>query len=60
LLSILIQNTSKKILRSVLVPLIILIIGLCQFQTYQYRYYVIHWEDMTKEKYWDSFLSLRK
>jgi hypothetical protein len=60
LLAILLQNASEKILRSILLPLIFLLIGLCQFQTYQYRYYVIHWEDMTKEKYIDSFLSMDK
>lgn len=40
--------------------LVVLLIVLCQIQTYQYRYYQIHWEDMTKEKYWDVFLRLDK
>ena len=37
------------------VTLIIAIIILCQIQTFQYRYYEIHWAHMTKEKYWDVF-----
>lgn len=36
---------------------IVLLILFCQFQTYQYRYMVIHWDNMTKEKYWDVFLN---
>ena len=38
--------------------IIIASIILCQFQTYQYRYYLIHWDQMNKEKYWDVFLKL--
>jgi hypothetical protein len=34
------------------------VVGLCQFQTYQYRYFIIHWENMTKEKYWEVFLTI--
>lgn len=60
LLSVLLQSVSKKILRFAITPLLILMIALCQFQTYQYRYYVIHWEDMTKDKYWNSFLKMKK
>jgi len=39
---------------------LVLLIALNQFQTYQYRYYIIHWDQMTKERYWDVFLSLEK
>jgi hypothetical protein len=31
---------------------------ICQIQTYQYRYYQIHWSDMDKQKYWQVFLKL--
>ncbi|MCB0735301.1 MAG: hypothetical protein KDC76_12010, partial [Bacteroidetes bacterium] len=31
--------------------------ALCQFQTYQYRRMVIHWDQMNKTWYWDVFLS---
>ncbi|KAA9345863.1 hypothetical protein [Adhaeribacter soli] len=40
--------------------LIIFLILVCQFQTYQYRKGYIHWEDMTREKYWEVFLNPRK
>lgn len=39
---------------------VFLIVLLCQLQTYQYRYYQIHWSEMNKEKYWDVFLRLDK
>ena len=38
---------------------IIACILLCQIQTYQYRYFIIHWEDMNEEKYWEVFLKLK-
>lgn len=36
--------------------LLFLLVALCQVQTYQYRYYQIHWSDMDREKYWEVFL----
>ncbi len=50
------DGIKKKGVRIAYVSLIALFIVLCQVQTYQYRYFDIHWEDMTKEKYWDVFL----
>lgn len=38
--------------------LLFLTVVLCQIQTYQYRYYIIHYSEMTKERYWDNFLKL--
>lgn len=35
---------------------IFLLIALCQIQTFQYRYYKIHWDSMTQEMYWKEFL----
>ena len=40
------------------IALLFSLTALCQLQTYQYRYYLIHWSEMTKEKYWDVFLQL--
>jgi hypothetical protein len=60
LLSILLQKASRKARRIVMIPLVVTLIVVCQFQTYQYRYYLIHWEEMTQEKYWKVFLSLKK
>lgn len=35
--------------------LLVVLTAFCQVQTYQYRYYVIHWSEMNQEKYWDAF-----
>lgn len=37
--------------------LLMALVLLCQFQTLQYRYGVIHWSEMNKEKYWQAFLN---
>lgn len=58
-LAILIQHSTIKI-RPIIVSLMFVFLALNQFQTYQYRYYIIHWESMDKERYWDVFLSLKK
>lgn len=36
--------------------LVVLLLLVCQVQIYQYRYYQIHWEEMTAQRYWDVFL----
>ena len=46
--------------RVVLSVFIVMCILLCQLQTFQYRYYLIHWEKMDKEHYWRVFLELDK
>ena len=38
--------------------LIICCILTCQIQTYQYRYYFIHWEKMDQDHYWKVFLRI--
>lgn len=60
LFAFLMQHIVHRFARIFSNVLIVLLIALCQFQTYQYRYYVIHWENMTKEKYWNVFLSMKK
>lgn len=35
-----------------------LLLMVCQIQTYQARYYYIHYEEMTKEQYWRVFLRI--
>lgn len=49
----LINNSGK--LKPYLIGLTVLLILFCQFQTYQYRYELIHWSDMTAERYWSVF-----
>lgn len=47
-----------KGLRKGYVILLALLVVLCQIQTYQARYYRIHYEDMDRERYWQEFLRL--
>ena len=60
LLGISISSIEVKRTRRLYVLMIALLIIICQIQTYQYRYYYIHWSDMTKEKYWSEFLRIDK
>lgn len=46
----------NKMLRITTYCLLGLLILVCQVQTYQYRYYFIHWEKMDKEHYWNVFM----
>lgn len=50
----------KKKWKIAFAGLICVLILTCQIQTLQYRYLQIHWSEMTKEKYWDSFLRIDK
>lgn len=34
--------------------IILVFIVLCQIQTYQYRYFIIHWSEMNQQRYFDS------
>jgi hypothetical protein len=54
----LINAIKIKTLRWGIITLTFLIVLLCQFQTLQYRYEVIHWSDMNKESYWKTFLNI--
>lgn len=45
-----------KIFPKSLFAVMITLILVCQIQTYQYRYFHIHWDEMSKEKYWKVFL----
>ncbi|MBD98612.1 MAG: hypothetical protein CMO34_02120 [Verrucomicrobia bacterium] len=47
----------KRTLSSILV---VLLIAMCQIQSYQYRYYDIHYSEMDKERYWQVFLMRNK
>ncbi len=42
--------------RAVITTVVVLLILVCQIQSYQYRYYENHYGDMTKERYWKVFL----
>lgn len=58
LLGLLLQGTSKTFLRGTCFTVFFLLVLLNQIQTLQYRYYVIHWSNMDKESYWDTFLDI--
>jgi hypothetical protein len=59
-LAFLMEAIKKRLYQISLIVFLFLVVALCQLQTYQYRYYQIHWENMTKEKYWDNFLRMDK
>jgi hypothetical protein len=58
LLGIAVESLKKKWFRSIYFSIVVLLILVCQIQTFQYRYYKIHWADMNREKYWDVFLRI--
>ena len=58
LLGLLLQGISKTYLRRICFTVCFLLIMLNQIQTLQYRYYIIHWSNMNKESYWNTFLDL--
>lgn len=60
LLAMALKNIKPGRLKKTFVSIVILLILVCQIQTYQYRYFQIHWSDMTKESYWDVFLRIDK
>ena len=49
----------KRQFRVILTAVTFLVVVLCQIQSYQYRYYIIHYSEMNQEKYWDNFLKLK-
>lgn len=58
LLGIALEGFTRRISRNMYITLIVLLTVVCQIQTYQYRYYFIHWSEMNKEKYWDVFMRI--
>lgn len=58
LLGIALEGFTSRISRSVYITLIVLLTVVCQIQTYQYRYFYIHWSEMNKEKYWEVFMRI--
>lgn len=56
-LALMLKNLNKLKLYA-LVLILFMVTAVCQIQTYQYRYYHIHWSEMNREKYWDTFLRI--
>jgi hypothetical protein len=55
LLYFLVSYTKVRAVKNTVISLIVILALFCQFQTWQYRYHIIHWSEMTKEKYWNVF-----
>jgi MFS family permease len=58
LLVFLLGGIQRRPVKIAVVSLLVILVIFCQFQTLQYRYELIHWQEMTREKYWDVFLQL--
>lgn len=55
LLYFLLSGIKLQAVRVSVLSLIVVLTLFCQFQTFQYRYFLIHWSEMTGEKYWEVF-----
>ena len=60
LLAIFLQQAQRRFTKKLYIALIVLLVVVCQVQTYQYRYMQIHWSDMNKERYWQVFMRIDK
>lgn len=58
LLLIAVENSKKGVMRIIFYSMLFCTLVISQIQTYQYRYYHIHWEKMDKEHFWKSFLRI--
>ena len=54
------KQFEKRSQRIILTAFFVLSSLLCIAQTWQYRYNIIHWENMDREKYWSNFLRFDK
>lgn len=54
-LAFLFQNITG-LYRKVVITVLTILVLFTQFQTCQYRYYLIHWDGPTASEYWDVFL----
>ena len=52
------KNAKLRIYKYFISTMFVAAMVVCQIQTYQYRYYHIHWEKMDKEHYWRNFLRI--
>ncbi len=46
--------------KRIFISIALLLVVVCQIQTYQARYYRIHWSDMDKDRYWEEFVRIDK
>ena len=57
-LAMALQKIPLKPIRKGLLIILLALVVVCQIQTRQYTRTQIHWDSMTKEKYWDVFLKI--
>ncbi len=55
-LAVLLSHFKTLWKRNALLSGLFVLVLFCQFQTYQYRRNIIHWDQMDKAKYWEVFL----
>lgn len=55
-LAIFLNSETNSLRRYSVIAMMIASVIFCQLQIYQYRHLLIHWSDMTYEKYWELFL----
>jgi hypothetical protein len=60
LLGVGLDRIKSLMFRNIFIGIAVSLTIICQIQTFQYRYYHIHWSEMTKEKYWEVFLRIDK
>jgi hypothetical protein len=58
-LALVVKHSRGIIFRTIVIGIIVVLTLFCQLQTYQYRYYLIHWSEMNKELYWKNFMKLK-
>lgn len=58
LLAMALANTRNKLQHNGLIAAIVILIVVCQIQTFQYRYNHIHWSDMDRQKYFEVFMRI--
>ncbi len=58
-MALVVKNARKTSVKIFVISLIVVLTLFCQIQTYQYRYYLIHWSEMNKELYWKNFMKLK-
>jgi hypothetical protein len=58
-LALVVKHSRGIIFRTIVIGIIVVLTLSCQLQTYQYRYYLIHWSEMNKELYWKNFMKLK-
>ncbi|MBO6515465.1 MAG: hypothetical protein JJ975_02845 [Bacteroidia bacterium] len=58
-LAFLLNAIKVKWLKRTTISVLLVLVLFCQFQTYQYRRMIIHWDSMDKDTYWEVFLDVK-